>query len=40
MDKQKIYIFYTTLRDGQQSPGAGISFEDNIAYADLADKLK
>ncbi|KFJ45681.1 HMGL-like family protein [Francisella tularensis] len=39
MDKQKIYIFDTTLRDGQQSPGAGMSFEDNIAYADLADKL-
>lgn len=39
MDKQKIYIFDTTLRDGQQSPGAGMPFEDNIAYADLADKL-
>ncbi|AJI56207.1 HMGL-like family protein [Francisella philomiragia] len=39
MDKKKIYIFDTTLRDGQQSPGAGMCFEDNIAYADLADKL-
>ena len=39
MDKQKIYIFHTTLRDSQQYPGAGMSFEDNIAYADLADKL-
>ncbi|MDE4944731.1 citramalate synthase, partial [Francisella tularensis subsp. holarctica] len=39
MDKQKIYIFDTTLRDGQQAPGAVMSFEDNIAYADLADKL-
>jgi 2-isopropylmalate synthase len=40
MDKKKVYIFDTTLRDGQQSPGAGMSFEDNITYADLADKLK
>ena len=39
MTKKKIYIFDTTLRDGQQSPGAGMTFEDNIRYADLADKL-
>ncbi|MFC4892052.1 LeuA family protein [Pseudofrancisella aestuarii] len=37
--QKRIYIFDTTLRDGQQSPGAGMTFEDNIAYADLADKL-
>ncbi|MCH9769335.1 MAG: LeuA family protein [Gammaproteobacteria bacterium] len=37
--KQKIYIFDTTLRDGQQSPGAGMSFEDNIKYAHYADEL-
>jgi 2-isopropylmalate synthase len=35
----KIYIFDTTLRDGQQSPGAGMSFENNIKYAHLANKL-
>ena len=39
MNKKKIYIFDTTLRDGQQSPGAGMSFDDNIKYADLADGL-
>ena len=39
MRKEKIYIFDTTLRDGQQSPGAGMSFNDNIKYADLADSL-
>jgi len=39
MTGKKIYIFDTTLRDGQQSPGAGMSFEDNIKYADLADNL-
>ncbi|MCF6764814.1 2-isopropylmalate synthase [Thiotrichales bacterium 19S3-7] len=37
--QQKVYIFDTTLRDGQQSPGAGMSFEDNIRYADYADAL-
>lgn len=39
MNREKVYIFDTTLRDGQQSPGAGMSFDDNIIYADLADKL-
>ncbi|TNF69341.1 MAG: 2-isopropylmalate synthase [Gammaproteobacteria bacterium] len=39
-NSQKIHIFDTTLRDGQQSPGAGMSFEDNIRYADYADALK
>jgi 2-isopropylmalate synthase len=37
--KEKIHIFDTTLRDGQQSPGAGMSFEDNLHYADLANAL-
>ncbi|MCX8514967.1 MAG: LeuA family protein, partial [Burkholderiales bacterium] len=35
----KIDILDTTLRDGQQSPGAGMSFEHNIKYAHLANKL-
>lgn len=37
-DKQ-IKIFDTTLRDGQQCPGAGMSFENNIEYARLACDL-
>ncbi|KTD18509.1 alpha-isopropylmalate synthase regulatory domain-containing protein [Legionella israelensis] len=37
--KERIYIFDTTLRDGQQSPGAGMSFEDNIKYTEYADAL-
>jgi 2-isopropylmalate synthase len=36
---QRIYIFDTTLRDGQQSPGAGMSFEDNLTYAEYANDL-
>ena len=33
---RKIKIFDTTLRDGQQCPGAGMNFEENLAYAELA----
>ena len=40
MESNQIYIFDTTLRDGQQSPGAGMSFADNLQYADLADLLR
>lgn len=35
----KIFILDTTLRDGQQSPGAGMSFEDNLTYAQYAHEL-
>lgn len=37
---QKVEIFDTTLRDGQQCPGAGMSFEKNIEYFRLACKLR
>ncbi len=36
MSSQQIKIFDTTLRDGQQCPGAGMAFEKNIEYARLA----
>jgi 2-isopropylmalate synthase len=39
-DDCHIKIFDTTLRDGQQCPGAGMSFEKNIEYARLANKLR
>src|SRR5262249_54044007 len=39
-DDHRIRIFDTTLRDGQQCPGAGMSFEKNIEYAQLASKLR
>lgn len=39
MKQQQIIIFDTTLRDGQQCPGAGMSFEKNIEYAQLAAKV-
>lgn len=39
MSEQQIKIFDTTLRDGQQCPGAGMSFQQNIEYAQLIAKL-
>lgn len=35
-----VKIFDTTLRDGQQCPGAGMSAERNMEYARLAARLK
>lgn len=36
---ERVKIFDTTLRDGQQCPGAGMSFERNLDYFRLASKL-
>lgn len=38
-EAKHVIIFDTTLRDGQQCPGAGMSFENNMAYARLAQKV-
>lgn len=38
-NSQKIDIFDTTLRDGQQCPGAGMSLENNLIYAQLARRV-
>lgn len=40
MTSKQIYILDTTLRDGQQSPGAGMSFADNLEYAQIAHDLR
>lgn len=37
--KRKIYLFDTTLRDGQQTPGIDFSLEDKIVIANLLDEL-
>lgn len=37
MSRQKIYLFDTTLRDGQQTPGVDFSVEDKIAISRLLD---
>ena len=38
-DKDKIFIFDTTMRDGEQSPGASMSLEEKIQIARLFDEL-
>lgn len=38
--ERQIKVFDTTLRDGQQCPGAGMDFEQNIEYARLASMLR
>ncbi|AUX75752.1 MULTISPECIES: citramalate synthase [Sinorhizobium] len=37
MTKERIYLFDTTLRDGQQTPGIDFSVEDKIAIAAMLD---
>ncbi|MFB9951219.1 citramalate synthase [Rhizobium puerariae] len=37
MTRERIYLFDTTLRDGQQTPGVDFSVEDKIAISDMLD---
>ncbi|WP_269931559.1 citramalate synthase [Aminobacter sp. HY435] len=37
--KERIYLFDTTLRDGQQTPGIDFSVEDKIAIAGMLDEF-
>ena len=37
---EKIYIFDTTLRDGEQSPGASMNLDEKIQIAETLDELK
>lgn len=39
-DKDKIVIFDTTLRDGEQAAGASMTVEEKIAVAETLDKMK
>jgi 2-isopropylmalate synthase len=39
MTRERIYLFDTTLRDGQQTPGIDFSVEDKIAIAKLLDEF-
>ena len=40
MKKEKIIIFDTTLRDGEQSAGASMSVEDKVSIASKLDDMK
>ena len=37
--KNRVVIFDTTLRDGEQSPGATMSHEEKREIADLLDEM-
>ncbi|MCC2688985.1 MAG: leuA 2 [Rhizobiaceae bacterium] len=39
MTEDRLYLFDTTLRDGQQTPGIDFSVEDKIAIAGLLDEF-
>ena len=39
MTRDRIYLFDTTLRDGQQTPGIDFSVEDKIAIARMLDEF-
>jgi len=39
MARERIYLFDTTLRDGQQTPGIDFSVEDKIAIAKMLDEF-
>ena len=38
-DKNKVYIFDTTMRDGEQSPGASMSLEEKTQIARVFDEM-
>ena len=38
--KDRVFIFDTTLRDGEQSPGAAMTLEDKLRVAELLDEMK
>lgn len=40
MTNNKIYIFDTTLRDGEQSPGCTMNVEEKIMIAEVLDDMK
>ena len=38
-DKDRVIIFDTTLRDGEQCPGATMTFEEKLEVAEMLDDL-
>src|SRR5687767_3155483 len=38
-DKDRVVIFDTTLRDGEQSPGATMTHEEKLEVAELLDEM-
>ncbi|GAB3095266.1 2-isopropylmalate synthase [Aestuariicella hydrocarbonica] len=40
MNKEKLVIFDTTLRDGEQSPGASMTLDEKVRIAKMLEKLR
>ncbi|MEP4029991.1 2-isopropylmalate synthase [Roseibium polysiphoniae] len=38
-DKDQVFIFDTTLRDGEQSPGASMTLDEKLQIADILDEM-
>jgi len=38
-DSDRVVIFDTTLRDGEQSPGASMTLEEKLQVADVLDEM-
>ncbi len=38
-NSERVFIFDTTLRDGEQSPGASMTLEEKLEVADLLDAM-
>ena len=38
-DKDRVFIFDTTMRDGEQSPGASMSVEEKIQISRVFDEM-
>jgi 2-isopropylmalate synthase len=39
MNRERLYLFDTTLRDGQQTPGVDFSLDDKLVIIDMLDRL-
>ena len=39
MTRERLYLFDTTLRDGQQTPGVAFSLDDKLAVIDMLNRL-
>ena len=39
MKRERLYLFDTTLRDGQQTPGIDFSLDDKLIVMEMLDEL-
>ena len=39
-DKNRVVIFDTTMRDGEQSPGASMNIEEKMRLAEVLERMR